>query len=407
MNRSLKSFAAATAVLMVGVGLGACSNSSSSSSSAPPASSTVPAIGAGDFTADFSAMEQLKDLAAKGKGMIGVLLPDTTTSARYESYDRPFLTKAFEAAGLSSDHFKIDNAQGSATTMQTQAEADITDGASVLLVDALDSGSGAAIEAERGRPRASRSSTTTASSWAAPTDRVLRQLRQRQGRQADRQGRGRLHHGLEGREAERPDHGRRPDRQQRQAVRRGLQRRPEAEVRLTAPTSKVGEPAGTWTPAVAATTFTQQFTAHPNINAVVTPNDDNANAVIARAAGAEHPGQDVPDHRSGRVDRRPAEHPEGLPVRHGVQADLPRGAGRGGDRARTSGPGRRPRRRWSTARPRTTRRARTSPSVLLVPTWVTTENMADTVIKDDRRGDRADREGRLRRSRPERLHEAG
>ena len=29
------------------------------------------------------------------------------------------------------------------------------------------------------------------------------------------------------------------------------------------------------------TTFEQQFTAHPNINAVVTPNDDNANAVIA------------------------------------------------------------------------------------------------------------------------------
>ncbi|HVB46604.1 MAG TPA: substrate-binding domain-containing protein, partial [Streptosporangiaceae bacterium] len=44
---------------------------------------------------------------------------------------------------------------------------------------------------------------------------------------------------------------------------------------------KVGEPAGTWTPAVAQTTFSQQYTAHPNINAVVTPNDDNANAVIA------------------------------------------------------------------------------------------------------------------------------
>ena len=29
------------------------------------------------------------------------------------------------------------------------------------------------------------------------------------------------------------------------------------------------------------TTFEQQYTAHPNINAVVTPNDDNANAVIA------------------------------------------------------------------------------------------------------------------------------
>ncbi len=44
---------------------------------------------------------------------------------------------------------------------------------------------------------------------------------------------------------------------------------------------KVGEPAGTWDPPTAATTFEQQFTAHTNINAVVTPNDDNANAVIS------------------------------------------------------------------------------------------------------------------------------
>jgi D-xylose transport system substrate-binding protein len=43
----------------------------------------------------------------------------------------------------------------------------------------------------------------------------------------------------------------------------------------------VGEPAGTWDPPTAATNFEQQYTAHPNINAVVTPNDDNANAVIA------------------------------------------------------------------------------------------------------------------------------
>src|ERR1044072_1378916 len=104
-------------------------------------------ITASSFTSDFSAMAQLKDLAAQGEGMIAVLLPDTTTSARYESFDRPYLTKAFEAAGLTSSDFKIDNAQGSASTMQTQAEAAITQGASVLLVDALDSGSGAAIEA--------------------------------------------------------------------------------------------------------------------------------------------------------------------------------------------------------------------------------------------------------------------
>jgi D-xylose transport system substrate-binding protein len=105
----------------------------------------APEIAAGDFTADFSVMKQLTDLASQGTGLVGVLLPDTTTSARYVTYDAPYLTQAFEAAGLSADQFKIDNAQGSADTMQTQAEADITAGASVLLVDALDSGSGAGL----------------------------------------------------------------------------------------------------------------------------------------------------------------------------------------------------------------------------------------------------------------------
>src|SRR5439155_9751366 len=70
-----------------------------------------------------------------------------TTSARYVTYDAPYLTQAFQAAGLSSTQFKVDNAQGSASTMQQQAEADITAGASVLLIDPLDVGSGAAIEA--------------------------------------------------------------------------------------------------------------------------------------------------------------------------------------------------------------------------------------------------------------------
>ena len=83
-------------------------------------------------------MKQFKGLAAQGKGKVGVLLPDTTTSARYVTYDAPFLTQAFKTAGLTD--FKIDNAQGSASTMQQQAEADITEGASVLLVDPLDPG---------------------------------------------------------------------------------------------------------------------------------------------------------------------------------------------------------------------------------------------------------------------------
>ena len=57
---------------------------------------------------------------------------------------------------------------------------------------------------------------------------------------------------------------------------------------------KAGEPAGTWTPAIAATTFEQQFTAHANINAVVTPNDDNANAVIAQLQKLNTPAKTFP-----------------------------------------------------------------------------------------------------------------
>src|SRR4051812_1778617 len=112
----------ATVVMAIGalVLAAACSSSSKPSSTnttTTPGSSAVK-LTVTSFTADFSAMAKLKALAAKGSGLIGVLLPDTTSSARYESYDRPYLKQAFEAAGLSSDQFKIDNAQGSATTMQ-------------------------------------------------------------------------------------------------------------------------------------------------------------------------------------------------------------------------------------------------------------------------------------------------
>src|SRR2546423_1226115 len=54
------------------------------------------------------------------------------------------------------------------------------------------------------------------------------------------------------------------------------------------------EPAGTWTPSVAQTTFAQQFTAHPNINSVVTPNDDNANAVIAYLQSKQIKAKTIP-----------------------------------------------------------------------------------------------------------------
>ncbi|MCS6834384.1 MAG: substrate-binding domain-containing protein, partial [Anaerolineae bacterium] len=73
---------------------------------------------------------------------IAVLLPDSASSARWENDDRRFLAAAFEAAGVS---YTIVNAEGSATTQITQAEQAITNGAKVILMVNLDSGSGAQI----------------------------------------------------------------------------------------------------------------------------------------------------------------------------------------------------------------------------------------------------------------------
>ncbi|MFT6943347.1 MAG: D-xylose transport system substrate-binding protein, partial [Nitriliruptoraceae bacterium] len=78
-------------------------------------------------------------------GKIAVLLPDSATSARWENDDRRFLSEAFVDAGLADDDFLILNAEGDASTQQTQAEQAITDGASVIMMVNLDSGSGAAI----------------------------------------------------------------------------------------------------------------------------------------------------------------------------------------------------------------------------------------------------------------------
>jgi D-xylose transport system substrate-binding protein len=75
---------------------------------------------------------------------VAVLLPDTKSSVRWETADRPLLKAAFDQAGVP---VTISNAQGDKSTQQQQAEQAITNGAKVLLLVNLDSGSGAAIEA--------------------------------------------------------------------------------------------------------------------------------------------------------------------------------------------------------------------------------------------------------------------
>ncbi len=71
------------------------------------------------------------------------LMPDTKTSVRWEQFDKPYLQKAFKAAGVSA---RVVNAQGDPQKQKTQADQCISDGAKVLIIAPIDSGSAAAIE---------------------------------------------------------------------------------------------------------------------------------------------------------------------------------------------------------------------------------------------------------------------
>ncbi len=132
-------------------GMAVACGSSTPSSSAPASSSAAATVPSGlsltSFDSSFSAMSQLSGLFKAGKGMVGVILPDTTSSTRYVNFDLPYLTKAFKAAGYGSSDFKIDNAQGNDATELADAQADITLGASVLVFDPLDSTVGNQIQA--------------------------------------------------------------------------------------------------------------------------------------------------------------------------------------------------------------------------------------------------------------------
>lgn len=324
-------------------------------------------------------MTQLKSLAAAGKGMVGVLLPDTTTSTRYVAYDQPYLQKAFQTAGLASDQFKIDNAQGSDDTMKTQADADITQGASVLIVDPNTPGGGAAIEADA----------------ASKGVKVIDYDRLTLGGAS-----GRIYVSFDNVKV-----GQLIGQGEVDCIGAWKVAKPNILVMDGSPTDnnaslfaqgyngvlktyfdsgqyvKVGEPAGTWTPSVAATTFEQQLTAHPNINAVVTPNDDNANAVIAQLLSRGYKprtfpttGQDaslpglqniLKGYQCGTVYK-----PIYLEAQAAAAIALYLRAGQTPPTTLQNG---------------TTHDSQANadvPSVLLTPTWVTANNMATTVVAD-------------------------
>lgn len=260
----------------------ACSSSKKSTTTTKAGATTtvaVPAVTVSSFTSDFSVMSSLSGLASAGKGMIGVLLPETTTSARYTSFDAPYLTQAFQKAGLSASQFKIDNAQGSDSTQKTQADADIALGASVLLVDPIDSGVGAAIEASA-KSHGVKVIDYDRLTLGGTRDYYVSFDNEKVGEII---GKGAV-----------------------KCIADWNVKKPQILILDGSPTDnnatlfakgynsilkphfdsgeyvKVNEPAGSWEPSVVQTTFTQQYTAHPNINVAVVANDANANAVISQ-----------------------------------------------------------------------------------------------------------------------------
>jgi D-xylose transport system substrate-binding protein len=336
------------------------------------------ALTATSFTADFSAMAQLKDLAAKVKGKIAVLLPETTTSARYTSFDEPYLRKAFESAGLSGGQYIITNAQGSESTELTQAQSAISQGATVLIVDPISSGVGASIETYA-KQRGVRVIDYDRLTLGGSRDYYV---------SFDNVAVGRLiGQGID------------------QCLTEWNVASPQILVMRGAPTDNnatlfaegymgvlkpsfasgkyvnAGEPAGTWDPATARTTFEQQYTAHPNLNAAVVPNDDNANAVISYLKTLKAPpkrfpttGQDatltglqnvLAGYQCGTVYKAIY-----LEAQASAALAIYLAAGAGPPAALVNG-----KTADSTAKVDV-------PSVLLTPLWVTAANMAATVIKD-------------------------
>jgi D-xylose transport system substrate-binding protein len=373
------------------VAAGCSSSSSSSSSSAPAAANSSPAAGASasggsgsasisvsDLNNSFSAMSQLKSVASAGKGSVAVILPDTTSSTRYVEFDAPYLKQAFTAAGLSSSDFVIQNALGSDATQLSDAQSDITKGASVLVVDPLDSGVGAHIESyakQHGVAVVDYDRLTlggTRSYYVSFNNVKVGQV----------MGQGLV-----------------------SCVSAWGVKNPNVIVMKGAPTdnnatlfaqgydgvlapffsgkgwTNVSNPAGTWDPPTALAEFQQQYTAHKNINAALIPNDENGAPIIHFLQGQgvkpktfPTTGQDatltglqniLTGYQCGTVYK-----PIYLEAQAAAALALYVRAGQTPPSSLVNG-----------STQDTT--AKTSvPSVLLSPTWVTTSNMNSTVIAD-------------------------
>jgi len=361
--------------------LAACSSSGSSSSSASSSSSsaTVPSVSATSFTNDFSQMAALKSLASHGKGNIGVILPDTVTSARYVEFDAPYLTQALTAAGLTSSQFSVQNAQGSDATELSQAQAAITKGASVLIMDPFTPGGGAAIETYAKKHGAvvvdyDRITLGGSRAYYVSFDNVLVGTKIGQGFEACATAWGVKTPNVLVMKGDPTDNNATLFAQGYLGVLNPLF--------ASGKYVKVGEPAGTWTPTVAESEFQQAFTAHKNINSAVIPNDENAAPIITylqrlgvKAKTFPITGQDatliglqniLSGYQCGTVYK-----PIYIEAQAAVALAMYVRAGKTPPAALLNGS------------VTDVKEGTKVPSVLGTPEWVTTTNMASTVIADN------------------------
>ncbi len=81
---------------------------------------------------------------AAAPGKIAILLPETKT-ARYESQDLPLFKNKLQSLGFDLNNLIYSNANQDAAAQQQQAEAALTNGAKVLVLDPVDSAAAASI----------------------------------------------------------------------------------------------------------------------------------------------------------------------------------------------------------------------------------------------------------------------
>jgi len=223
-------------------------------------------------------MAALKSLGAAGKGKVAAILPDTTSSTRYVEFDQPDIKKALLAAGVPASDIIIQNAQKSDQTFLTDAESDITNGASIILSDPEDSGTGAAVEkyaAAHGAKVVDYDRLTLGGSrpyYVSFNNVTVGKV---------------MGQGLVSCVA--AEHVAKPQ----VIVMRGDPTDNNATLfyqgyynGVLQPLFKSGKwtqvaaPAGTWTPPTAATEFEAAYTAHKNANAALIPNDENGAPIL-------------------------------------------------------------------------------------------------------------------------------